>query len=344
MKKLSTKDFNYHLPEELIAQTPIEPRDHSRLLVYHRATKKIEHRHFYNVTDYLGKDTVMVVNNTKVMPARLNGYKETGGTVELLLHKRINLTDWEVLIKPAKRISETTPILFASPKLKAHMVGLGEDGTRIVRFEFDGLFEEIIDEIGSMPLPHYIKGYNPKDKERYQTVYAKHDGSAAAPTAGLHFTPELMNKIKTGGTDIAEVLLHVGLGTFRPVKVDDVTKHKMHSEFYRVDEANAKLISSARKAGKKIVAVGTTSVRTLETVYDEYKDIVACDGDTEYFIYPPYEYKAVDALITNFHLPESTLIMLVAAFIGHKETMDLYNLAVKEKYRFFSYGDAMLLL
>ncbi|MCL2370288.1 MAG: tRNA preQ1(34) S-adenosylmethionine ribosyltransferase-isomerase QueA [Firmicutes bacterium] len=344
MKKLSTKDFNYHLPEELIAQTPIEPRDHSRLLVYHRATKKIEHRHFYNVTDYLGKDTVMVVNNTKVMPARLNGYKETGGTVELLLHKRINLTDWEVLIKPAKRISETTPILFASPKLKAHMVGLGEDGTRIVRFEFDGLFEEIIDEIGSMPLPHYIKGYNPKDKERYQTVYAKHDGSAAAPTAGLHFTPELMNKIKTGGTDIAEVLLHVGLGTFRPVKVDDVTKHKMHSEFYRVDEANAKLISGARKAGKKIVAVGTTSVRTLETVYDEYKDIVACDGDTEYFIYPPYEYKAVDALITNFHLPESTLIMLVAAFIGHKETMDLYNLAVKEKYRFFSYGDAMLLL
>jgi len=344
MKKLSTKDFDYHLPEELIAQTPIEPRDHSRLLVYHRATKKIEHRHFYNVTDYLGKDTVMVVNNTKVMPARLNAYKETGGTVELLLHKRINLTDWEVLIKPAKRISETTPIFFASPKLKAHMVGLGEDGTRIVRFEFDGLFEEIIDEIGSMPLPHYIKGYNPKDKERYQTVYAKHDGSAAAPTAGLHFTPELMNKIKAGGTDIAEVLLHVGLGTFRPVKVDDVTKHKMHSEFYRVDEANAKLISGARKAGKKIVAVGTTSVRTLETVYDEYKDIVACDGDTEYFIYPPYEYKAVDALITNFHLPESTLIMLVSAFIGHKETMDLYNLAVKEKYRFFSYGDAMLLL
>ena len=343
MKTLSTKDFKYHLPEELIAQTPIEPRDHSRLLVYHRTTGKIEHRKFYDVVEYLGNDTLMVVNNTKVMPARLNGYKKTGGTVELLLHKRLTLTDWEVLIKPAKRISPDTPILFASPKLKAHMIGLGEGGTRIVRFEFEGLFEEIIAEIGDMPLPHYIKE-QPQDKDRYQTVYAKHDGSAAAPTAGLHFTPELMEKIKNGGTDIAEVLLHVGLGTFRPVKVEDVTKHKMHSEFYRVDKRNADIISGARKAGKKIVAVGTTSVRTLETVYSEHKDIVECSGDTEYFIYPPYKYKAVDALITNFHLPESTLIMLVAAFIGHKETMDLYNLAVKERYRFFSFGDAMLLL
>ena len=345
---LKKSDFGYHLPEELIAQTPIEPRDHSRLLVYHRKTGRVEHKRFYDIVDYLGpndispKGSMLVVNNTKVLPARLMGQKDTGGVVELLLQKRLNLTDWEVLIKPARRISADTPIRI-SPELSCRMIGLGEDGTRIVKFEYLGVFEDILHRIGEMPLPHYIKEQQ-ADNTRYQTVYAKEDGSSAAPTAGLHFTHELMDKIKAGGTDIAEVLLHVGLGTFRPVKVDDVTQHKMHSEYYRVDEPSAKKIQVARAAGKRVIAVGTTSVRTLETVYAEHKDIVACQGDTEYFIYPPYEYKAVDGLITNFHLPESTLIMLVSAFIGHKETMELYNLAVKEKYRFFSFGDAMLLL
>jgi len=342
------KDFHYNLPEELIAQTPAEPRDHSRLLVYKRATGKVEHRRFFDLPEYLEPSadapngSLLVVNNTKVLPARLGGRKDTGGAVELLLQKRLNLTDWEVLIKPAKRVSETTPIRI-SDKLTARIIGLGEDGTRIARFEFEGVFEDILHGIGQMPLPHYIKEQQ-GDNSRYQTVYAQHEGSSAAPTAGLHFTQDLMRRLKDGGTDIAEVLLHVGLGTFRPVKVEDVTAHRMHSEYYRVDETAAAKIAGAKAAGKRIVAVGTTSVRTLETVHHEHGGIVPCQGDTEMFIYPPYQYKALDAIITNFHLPESTLIMLVAAFIGHKETMELYNLAVKEKYRFFSFGDAMLLL
>ncbi len=339
---LSTKDFYYDLPQELIAQTPANPRDSSRLLVYHRDTDNVEHKHFSDVLDYFHKGDLIVVNDTKVLPARLFFYTEHGGKVEILLLRRQNLTDWEVMVKPGKKAKEGVK-LYASEELSLEILSRTEDGGRIVRFIFNGVFEDIISRLGEMPLPPYIHE-KLKDKDRYQTVYCKTEGSAAAPTAGLHFTPQLIQALKDKGVEFARVLLHVGLGTFRPVKVEDVTKHKMHTEFYRIDEENANKINAAKKEGRRIIAVGTTSVRTLETVADENGKVKACSGDTNIFIYPPYKFKCVDALITNFHLPESTLVMLVAAFTSKDKILELYKTAVEEKYRFFSFGDAMLIL
>ena len=335
--------YYYNLPEELIAQTPIEPRDSSRLLVYDRQTKKIEHKHFYDVIDYLNAGDVLVVNNSRVLPARLYGKKEeTGANIEILLQKRIDLKHWKVIAKPFKRLKEGTKVVF-SDKLSCIINKKYEYGECDIEFVYDGHFEEILAEIGEAPLPPYIKK-RLENKERYQTVYSKIEGSSAAPTAGLHFTTELLEKIKAKGIKIVEVLLHVGLGTFRPVKEDDILKHDMHSEYYKLTKENARIINDARKAGGKIVAVGTTSVRVLETCADENGILKASFGETKIFIYPPYKFKAVDHLITNFHLPESTLIMLVSSFCGVEETLNLYNLAVQERYRFFSFGDAMLLL
>ncbi len=339
---LSTRDFYYDLPEERIAQTPVEPRDSSRLLVYDRERDEVEHRIFRDITEYLRPGDLLVVNNTKVLPARMFFYTEHGGKVEILLLKRINLTDWEVMVKPGKKAKEGI-ILTANEELSLQVLERTESGGRIVRFIFDGVFEDIISRIGEMPLPPYIHE-KLKDKDRYQTVYCKTEGSAAAPTAGLHFTPELMQKIRDMGVDFASVLLHVGLGTFRPVKVDDVTKHTMHTEFYAIDEVNAEKINKAKREGRRIIAVGTTSVRTLETVADENGFVRACSGDTSIFIYPPYKFKCVDCLVTNFHLPESTLIMLVAAMTSKEKILSLYDLAVKEQYRFFSFGDACFIL
>ena len=335
--------YNYYLPEELIAQTPIEPRDSSRLLVYDRKTKEISHKHFYDVIDFLNAGDVLVVNNSRVLPARLYGKKEdTGANIEILLQKRLDLKHWNVIAKPFKRLKEGTKVFF-SDKLACTITKKYEYGECDIEFIYDGHFEEILSEIGEAPLPPYIKK-RLENKERYQTVYSKVDGSSAAPTAGLHFTEELLEKIKAKGIKIVEVLLHVGLGTFRPVKEDDILKHDMHSEYYKLSEENANIINEARRAGGKIVAVGTTSVRVLETCADQNGVLKPAFGETKIFIYPPYKFKAVDHLITNFHLPESTLIMLVSAFCGLDETLGLYNLAVKEKYRFFSFGDAMLLL
>ncbi len=335
--------YNYYLPEELIAQTPIEPRDSSRLLVYDRKTKEISHKHFYDVIDFLNAGDVLVVNNSRVLPARLYGKKEdTGANIEILLQKRLDLKRWNVIAKPFKRLKEGTKVVF-SDKLACTITKKYEYGECDIEFIYDGHFEEILSEIGEAPLPPYIKK-RLENKERYQTVYSKVDGSSAAPTAGLHFTEELLEKIKAKGIKIVEVLLHVGLGTFRPVKEDDILKHDMHSEYYKLSEENANIINEARRAGGKIVAVGTTSVRVLETCADQNGVLKPAFGETKIFIYPPYKFKAVDHLITNFHLPESTLIMLVSAFCGLDETLGLYNLAVKEKYRFFSFGDAMLLL
>ena len=339
---LSTKDFYYDLPEELIAQTPKEPRDSSRLLVYNRKTDTVEHKIFRDVLDYFNKGDLLVVNDTKVLPARLFFYTAHGGRVEVLLLKRLNLTDWEVLVKPGKKAKEGVKLI-ANEELSLEVLSRTDDGGRIVRFIFNGVFEEIISRIGEMPLPPYIHE-KLKDKDRYQTVYCKTEGSAAAPTAGLHFTPQLIAALKEKGVEFARVLLHVGLGTFRPVKVDDVTHHKMHTEFYKIDEENAEKINAAKREGRRVIAVGTTSVRTLETVSDENGFVRACSGDTNIFIYPPYKFKCVDALITNFHLPESTLVMLVAAFTSREKILSLYETAVKEKYRFFSFGDAMLIL
>ena len=335
--------YKYYLPEELIAQTPIEPRDSSRLLVYDRKTKEISHKHFYDVIDFLNAGDVLVVNNSRVLPARLYGKKEdTGANIEILLQKRLDLKHWNVIAKPFKRLKEGTKVVF-SDKLACTITKKYEYGECDLEFIYDGHFEEILSEIGEAPLPPYIKK-RLENKERYQTVYSKVDGSSAAPTAGLHFTEELLEKIKAKGIKIVEVLLHVGLGTFRPVKEDDILKHDMHSEYYKLTEENANIINEARRAGGKIVAVGTTSVRVLETCADQNGVLKPAFGETKIFIYPPYKFKAVDHLITNFHLPESTLIMLVSAFCGLDETLCLYNLAVKEKYRFFSFGDAMLLL
>ena len=340
---MKTSDFYYNLPEELIAQTPVEPRDSSRLLVYDRKTGRIEHRHFYDITDYLGPDDVTVVNNTKVIPARIYGVGDaTGCRVEFLLHKRINLTEWKVLCKPAKK-AKTGSVFSFGDKLSCEIVSTGEMGERTVRFSFDGVFEQRLAEVGKTPLPPYIHE-KLADGTRYQTVYAKHDGSCAAPTAGLHFTPELMEKVRAGGTEIIEVLLHVGLGTFRPVQVESVEEHKMHSEFWQISETAAKALNDAISVKKRIISVGTTSVRVLESAIKEDGTYEAGCGETSIFIYPPYKFKAVDALITNFHLPESTLIMLVSAFCGREQTLAVYNEAVKEKYRFFSFGDAMLIL
>lgn len=340
---MKTSDFYYDLPQELIAQTPAEPRDSARLLVYDRATKQISHRHFYDITDYLKKGDVLVVNNTKVLPARIYGKKEkTGGKIEFLLLKRLDLTRWEVILKPGRSAKPGTVFEF-SPQLKARVESVEEDGSRIVEFLYDGVFEDILSKIGEMPLPPYIKE-KLQDKTRYNTVYSKVDGSAAAPTAGLHFTRELLQKVKDMGVEVVEVLLHVGLGTFRPVKVEDVTQHHMHSEYYSVSQEAADAINKAKQEGRRIVCVGTTSVRTLESAADENGHVKAGGGNTEIFIYPPYKFKVVDCLITNFHLPESTLIMLVSALCSREEVLHVYEAAVKEKYRFFSFGDACLFL
>ena len=335
---MKTSDFYYHLPEELIAQTPVEPRDSSRLLVYDKESGKIEDKHFYDIVDYLNSGDVLVINNTKVLPARIYGAREgSGGKVEFLLHKRMDLTTWEVLCKPARKALPGQRIVF-SDQLSAVVQSCGEEGIRIVKFEFDGVFEDILSKIGEMPLPHYIRE-ELKDQGRYQTVYAKETGSSAAPTAGLHFTPELLQKVKDKGVEVIEVLLHVGLGTFRPVKVDEITDHKMHSEFYSVSERAANAINKAKEEGRRVIAVGTTSVRVLESATFDGK-LQNSSGFTQIFIYPPYKFKMVDALITNFHLPESTLIMLVSAFMGRENALGMYEYAVKEKYRFFSFGDA----
>lgn len=335
-------DFYYDLPSELIAQTPAEPRDSSRLLVYDRGTGKTEDRIFRDVTDYLRAGDVLVVNNTKVIPARMYARTEHGGAVEVLLLKRLDLTTWEVLMRPGKK-GRIGAKMTVSDKLSFTVKGITETGERIVEFAFDGVFEEILSEVGTMPLPPYIRE-KLKDQTRYNTVYSKVNGSAAAPTAGLHFTEELLEKIRGMGVEIAEVLLHVGLGTFRPVSEEIVTDHKMHSEFYRIDERAAETVNRAKAEGRRVIAVGTTSVRTLESVADERGRIRACSGDTEIFLYPPYRMKCVDALITNFHLPESTLIMLVACMTGREKILELYGHAVKERYRFFSFGDAMMVL
>lgn len=331
-------DFYYDLPEELIAQTPAAPRDSSRLLTYNRATGEVRHEIFRDIINYLKAGDVLVVNNTKVLPARLYAKTEHGGAVEVLLLKRLDINDWEVLVKPGRKCTEGKR-LTVSDELALTVKGITDSGERIVSFEYDGVFEEILERLGSMPLPPYIKA-KLQDKNRYQTVYAKVDGSAAAPTAGLHFTPELLEKIKAKGVQIAEVLLHVGLGTFRPVKEDIITDHKMHSEYFEVGEEAAKIITAAKKEGRRVIAVGTTSVRTLESVAEEDGTVKPKKGNTQIFIYPPYKFKCVDALITNFHLPESTLIMLVAAMTGREEILNLYKTAVEEKYRFFSFGDA----
>ncbi|HIU06911.1 MAG TPA: tRNA preQ1(34) S-adenosylmethionine ribosyltransferase-isomerase QueA [Candidatus Onthoplasma faecigallinarum] len=338
-KKLST--YDYYLPENLIAQTPLEKRDESRLLVFDRKTKDIYHRHFKDITSFLKKGDVLVLNNTRVLPARLVGKKDTGASVEILLLKRRNMTDWEVLLKPAKRVKIGT-ILTISDELKCELLEVLDDGNRMVRFIFDGVFEDILDRVGSMPLPHYIHE-KLKDKERYQTVYNKVEGSAAAPTAGLHFTNELLQKIRDMGVEILELTLDVGLGTFRPCKEDDITKHVMHTEHYRLSQEVADKINKAKIENRRVIAVGTTSVRTLETVAQKGMPLEASEGDTSIFIYPPYKFKVVDALITNFHLPKSTLIMLVSAFAGYENTMNIYETAVENQYRFFSFGDAMFI-
>ena len=340
---MKTSDFDYYLPEEQIAQTPAEPRDSSRLLVYDREKDEIYHKHFYDIVDFLKEGDVLVRNNTKVLPARIFAYTENGGKVEVLLLKRFNLTDWEVLVKPGKK-ARIGAKLTVSQDLSLVVTDIfQESGSRKVTFNFDGVFEDVISRIGEMPLPPYITE-KLKDKERYQTVYAKVDGSAAAPTAGLHFTDALFEKIKAKGVEVVDVLLHVGLGTFRPVKADNVLEHHMHSEYYEIGEEAAERINKAKKEGRRIIAVGTTSVRTLESAADENGFVKPIKGNTEIFIYPPYKFKCVDALITNFHLPKSTLIMLVASMTGREKILDIYKTAVEEKYRFFSFGDAMLIV
>lgn len=341
---MKTSDFYFDLPQELIAQDPLEDRSSSRLLVLDRETGKTEHHIFKDVIDYLNPGDCLVVNNTKVIPARLFGSKEgTEAKIEILLLKRKENDVWETLVKPGKKAKPGTRISFGDGLLTGEVIDVVEEGNRLIKFTYDGIFEEILDQLGQMPLPPYIT-HQLKDKNRYQTVYAKHDGSAAAPTAGLHFTPELLEAIKAKGVNIAHVTLHVGLGTFRPVKVEDVTNHHMHSEFYIVEEDQAKLINETKQRGGKIVSVGTTSCRTLESATDEQGVLHAGSGWTDIFIYPGYKFKMIDRLITNFHLPESTLLMLVSALAGKDKIMAAYEEAVKERYRFFSFGDAMMIL
>ena len=340
---MKTSDFDYELPQELIAQTPVEPRDSSRLLVYHRATGMVEHKIFRDIIDYLHAGDVLVINQTRVIPARLYGVKEgTGGAIEFLLLRRLNLTDWEVILKPGKKAKPGARFVFGNGELIAEILNVSEDGGRTVRFFYEGVFEDVLDRLGQMPLPPYIHE-KLEDKTRYQTVYAKVDGSAAAPTAGLHFTPELLERIRQKGIDIVPVLLHVGLGTFRPVKEDDVADHHMHSEYYEVTQEQADAINAARARGGRIICVGTTRVRTLETVATEDGIVHAGSGFTQIFITPGVKIKAVDALITNFHLPQSTLLMLISALMGRENALKTYELAVQEKYRFFSFGDAMFI-
>ena len=341
---MKLSDFYYDLPEELIAQDPLLKRSDSRLMVINRETGEIEHKHFTDVINYLDEGDCLVINDTKVIPARLIGVKEdTGASIEVLLLKRKDDKTWETLVKPGKKARVGARISFGDGKLIGEVTDIVEEGNRLVRFTYDGIFEEVLDELGQMPLPPYIT-HKLEDKNRYQTVYAKHDGSAAAPTAGLHFTNELLSDIEKKGIKIARVTLHVGLGTFRPVKVDNITDHHMHSEFYVIDENAAEIINETKKNGGKVVSVGTTSTRTLETAADENGMIKACSGWTDIFIYPGYKFKCVDRLITNFHLPESTLLMLVSALYNREKVLEAYNVAVEEKYRFFSFGDAMIIL
>ncbi len=340
--RYAKRDFYYDLPEERIAQTPAMPRDSSRLLVYDTKNKSIEDKIFRDVVDYLKAGDLLVVNNTKVLPARVYAHTAYGGAVEILLLKRYDLKTWEVLMKPGKK-GKIGAVMTVNSELSFTVKDITETGERVIEFDYEGSFEEILARVGTMPLPPYIKE-KLRDQTRYNTVYSKVDGSAAAPTAGLHFTPELLQKIKDKGVEIAEVLLHVGLGTFRPVSEEIITDHKMHSEFYEIKADAAEKINRAKAEGRRVIAVGTTSVRTLESVADEKGFVRACNGNTEIFLYPPYQMKCVDALITNFHLPESTLIMLVACLTGREEILNVYEYAVKNEYRFFSFGDACLIL
>ena len=340
---MKTSDFYFDLPEELIAQVPILDRSSSKLMVLDRETGEISHKVFKDIIDYLNPGDCLVLNDTRVLPARLIGEKEnTGGKIEFLLLKRNEDDTWETLVKPGKRAKIGARFSFGGGKLMAEVVGMGDDGARIVKFEYEGIFEEVLDELGNMPLPPYITE-RLEERERYQTVYSKHNGSAAAPTAGLHFTDELLQKIKDKGVDLAFVTLHVGLGTFRPVKVDDVLEHDMHSEFYMVSQEAADKINKAKENGHRVITVGTTSTRTIESVADENGKMKAASGWTKIFIYPGYKFKVVDNLITNFHLPESTLIMLVSALAGKEHVLNAYKCAVENKYRFFSFGDAMFI-
>lgn len=340
---MNVKDYDYDLPEELIAQDPLEDRSSSRLMVLDRQTGDVEHRHFTDILEYLHPGDCLVINNTKVIPARLFGVKEdTQAKIEVLLLKRKENDIWETLVKPGKKAKPGTKLVFGDGLLTAEVVDVVEEGNRLIQFHYDGIFEEILDQLGQMPLPPYIT-HQLKDKNRYQTVYAKYDGSAAAPTAGLHFTKELLQKVKDMGVDIAEVTLHVGLGTFRPVKVENVLDHHMHSEFYMVSQEAADKINRAKESGHRVIAVGTTSTRTLEAAADENGRLHETSGWTEIFIYLGYQFKVIDALITNFHLPQSTLVMLVSALAGREHVLHAYEIAVKERYRFFSFGDAMLI-
>ena len=340
---MNVKDYDYDLPEELIAQDPLEDRSSSRLMVLDRQTGDVEHRHFTDILEYLHPGDCLVINNTKVIPARLFGVKEdTQAKIEVLLLKRKENDIWETRVKPGKKAKPGTKLVFGDGLLTAEVVDVVEEGNRLIQFHYDGIFEEILDQLGQMPLPPYIT-HQLKDKNRYQTVYAKYDGSAAAPTAGLHFTKELLQKVKDMGVDIAEVTLHVGLGTFRPVKVENVLDHHMHSEFYMVSQEAADKINRAKESGHRVIAVGTTSTRTLEAAADENGRLHETSGWTEIFIYPGYQFKVIDALITNFHLPQSTLVMLVSALAGREHVLHAYEIAVKERYRFFSFGDAMLI-
>ena len=340
---MKVSDFDYYLPEELIAQTPLEKRDESRLLVLDKKTGEIEHKHFYDIIDYLNKGDTLVLNDTKVLPARLIGVKEeTNAVIEVLLLKNLEGDKWECLVKPARRIKEGTIVSFGEGKLKAKCCGVFDEGIRHFELIYNGILLEILEELGTMPLPPYIHE-KLEDQSRYQTVYAKEVGSAAAPTAGLHFTEELLNKIKNKGINIVYVTLHVGLGTFRPVSVEDVEEHEMHSEFYTMNEDVADILNNTRKNGGRIISVGTTSTRTLETIMGLYNEFKACSGWTNIFIYPGYEFKGIDALITNFHLPKSTLVMLVSTLAGRENILNAYKTAVDEKYRFFSFGDAMFI-
>ncbi len=342
MAELLRSDFYYDLPKELIAQTPVYPRDASRLLYYDKATDKYQDLHFYDIYDILHPGDLLVVNNTRVINARLHAYDEKARKYEVFLLKRRSLKEWEVLLKPARK-AKINSVLTVNSELSLMVKEILDDGVRLVEFDFDGVFEDILSRVGEVPLPPYITE-KLEDKERYQTVYSKTEGSAAAPTAGLHFTNELLDKLKAKGVEVAEVLLHVGLGTFRPVKEDNVLNHKMHSEHYEITEETAEKINKAVKEGRRVIAVGTTSVRTLESVADEDGYVKACKGETEIFIYPGYRFKTVKGLITNFHLPESTLIMLVSAMLSREKVLELYKHAVDDKYRFFSFGDAMLIL
>ena len=341
---MKVSDFNYDLPKELIAQHPYDKRDEARLMVLDKANKTINHRIFKNVIDYLNEGDCLVINNTKVIPARLYGKKETGAHVEFLLLKRIEGDTWEAIVRPGSKLKQSAKVFFGDGILEATVLEVLENGNRKVEFKYDGIFNEILDKVGMMPLPPYITEASKEDNEKYQTVYAKYDGSAAAPTAGLHFTEELLDKIRAKGVSVANVTLHVGIGTFRPVKVENVEEHKMHSEHFYIKEEDVQKINIAKQSGHKVIACGTTSCRVLESIADENGLVKAVEGDTDIFIYPGYKFKCVDCLITNFHLPESTLIMLVSTLAGKDFIMQAYDEAVKQRYKFFSFGDAMLIL